>query len=224
MLKRPVINRVRLCLGALTALAALLLLQLVMLPLPVTGDAISTDAHAQSVTDAPQDVSMDGRPVWHRAAIGLSIVLLAGSAGAWWLIEKRVFTPLDDMTGVVAAMAEGRLDQTLDAAGGTELARLAELINTFSANQQEGLLFVWNQAGSSLESLGHLEQHASRIQCSDTGSTTGEGPTQKAMANLLEEARHTRSYLEGIQSLVRTYYLYDVCLDDQKALAAVDAA
>jgi hypothetical protein len=197
------------------ALAALLVLQLVVMPLPPAERAFGTDAHAQALTvsdDAPSP-----RP-WRQAAVGLGLTLLAGSAGLWWLIEKRVFAPLADMTGVVATMAEGHLDQTLDAGAGTELAHLADLINTFSVNQQEGLLFAWNQAGSSLRCLDNLEKHAAKVQ----QSAAADHP-EREMAAMLREVRRTRGHLEGIQALVRTYYLYDVCLDDQKALAAEDA-
>jgi methyl-accepting chemotaxis protein len=146
----------------------------------------------------------------------LGILLLVGSAGLWWYVERRILTPLEEMAAVVAAMSEGRLDQTLDTDTGTELDRLADLINNFSVNQQEGLLFTWNQAGSGLKGLKIISERLDELRSDATP------PEQQAHADILAELRRTRGFLEGIQKLVRTYYLYDVCLEDQKALAATD--
>jgi methyl-accepting chemotaxis protein len=219
MLRRPLKNRVRLGLGVLMALAAALLLQLVLLPLSSEAPTSFSGANARTSlisdeTQQPQAL----RATWlkRQLAIGMGLTLLVGSAGLWWFIEKRVFGPLEDMAGVVAAMSEGRLDQTLDTGAGTELDRLAGLINTFSVNQQEGLLFAWNQAGSGLKCLKVVEHHAENAQSQVADPTA-------SVAAILEEVRRTRGYLEGIQELVRTYYFYDVCLEDQKALAAEDA-
>ena len=213
-MKRPLKNRIRMGFGILMILALLLVLHVAFAPLPA-GDF---HAHAQALNrsgdeQAPPDAWM-GFHLRRRAALGLGIILLAGSGGLWWYLERRIFTPLEDMTGVVAGMSEGHLDQTLDAGSGTELSHLAELINTFSVNQQEGLLFAWNQAGSSLQCLQTIAQSVQSTQRDDGGS---------AEADILDEVRRTQDYLEGIRELVRTYYLYDVCLEDQKALAAEDA-
>jgi hypothetical protein len=219
MLRRPLKNRVRLGLGVLMALAAALVLQLVSIPLPPEAPTSFSGANAKAalITDEtrqPQTL----RVTWlkRQLAIGMGLTLLVGSAGLWWFVEKRVFGPLEDMTGVVAAMSEGRLDQTLDTGAGTELDRLAGLINTFSVNQQEGLLFTWNQAGSGLKCLKAMEHHAEHAQSKVANSTA-------SVAAILEEVRRTRGYLEGIQELVRTYYFYDVSLENKKALAAEDA-
>lgn len=214
-MKRPLKNRIRVGLGILIALAALLVLHVAFAPLPAGNSSGPTGAYAQPLGRSagglsPQD-AWDGFLLRQRAAVGLGIILLVGSGGLWWYLERRILTPLEDITGVVAAMSEGHLDQTLDAGSGTELAHLAELINTFSVNQQEGLLFAWNQAGSGLQCLQTITQSVQRMQNTDAGPTA-----------ILEEVRRTREYLEGIRELVRTYYLYDVCLEDQKALAAED--
>lgn len=197
-------------------LAVLLVLHMAFASLPWGDTSEPTEAFAQALDgSAGTPLLYDTWPRFllrQRAAAGLSILLLAASGGLWWYLERRIFTPLEDMTGVVAAMSEGHLDQTLDAGNGTELDHLAELINTFSVNQQEGLLFAWNQAGSGLQCLQTIAQSVQST------------PNTKADPTLiLEEVRRTREYLEGIRELVRTYYLYDVCLEDQKALAAEDA-
>jgi hypothetical protein len=213
MLRRPLKNRVQLGLGILVALAAVQVLQLVLMPLPPETPIAFTGANAKASTIS--DETQLPHPLrvtrlWRQLTLGMGLTLLVGSAGLWWFVDKRVFSPLEDMTGVVAAMAEGHLDQTLDTGTGTELDRLADLINTFSVNQQEGLLFAWNQAGTGLQCLQAMEKHAE------------ENPTAH-MADILGKVRRTRGCLEGIQELVRTYYFYDVCLEDKKALAAEDA-
>lgn len=218
MLRRALKNRVRLGLGVLVALAASLILQLVFMPMPP--EAPASFAGAAEASTTPED----NRPpqplrvtlLRRQLAIGMGLTLLVGSAGLWWLVEKRIFAPLEDMTGVVAAMSEGRLDQTLDTGSGTELDRLADLINAFSVNQQEGLLFAWNQAASGLECLKTAEEYTEQVQ-----GTMDTPPANRAA--ILKEVRRTRCYLEGIQELVRTYYFYDVCLENRKALAAEDA-
>lgn len=211
-MKRPLKNHIRMGLGILMILAVLLVLHVAYTPLPA-GDV---EAYAQSLSRleagrAASDI-WKGFHLRQRAAVGLGILLLFGSGCLWWYLERRIFIPLEDMTGVVAAMSEGHLDQTLDAGGETELGHLAELINSFSVNQQEGLLFAWNQAGSGLHCLQTIAQSVQSTQTGDGGS-----------ADILDEVHRTRDYLEGIRELVRTYYLYDVCLEDQKALAAEDA-
>jgi hypothetical protein len=215
-MKQPLKNRIRVGLGILMTLAVLLVLDMVSASLHWGAASEPTEALAQALDDSadtqlPHD-GWRGFLLGQRAATGLCILLLAGSGGLWWYLERRIFTPLEDMTGVVAAMSEGHLDQTLDAGNGTELDHLAELINTFSVNQQEGLLFAWNQAGSGLQCLQTIAQ-----------SVQSTPNIEADPAVVLEEVRRTREYLEGIRELVRTYYLYDVCLEDQKALAAEDA-
>lgn len=216
-MKRLLKNRVRLGLGFLMALAVLLVLQLIFIPLPAEMPSAPTLAGAYAASDAEVPLPVAGPGVWRQAAVGLGLTLLVGSMGLWWYLERRLFIPLEDMTGVVAAMSEGHLDQTLEADAGTELDHLAESINTFSVNQQEGLLFAWNQAGSSLQCLKKLEKHAEKASSAVADHQDTE------MAAIIAEIQHTRDYLEGIQALVRTYYLYDVCLEDRKALAAEDA-
>jgi methyl-accepting chemotaxis protein len=219
MLRRPLKNKVRMGLGVLMALSVSLVLQLVVMPLPPEAPMsfAAANAKASTISDKTQLPQAD-KVTWlkRQLAIGIGLTLLVSSAGLWWFVEKRVFARLEDMTGVVAAMSEGHLDQTLDTDTGTELDRLADLINTFSVNQQEGLLFAWNQAGSGLERLKTIEEHAENVRKSTDSPDTN-------MTAILGEVQRTRGYLEGIQDLVRTYYFYDVCLEEQKALAAEDA-
>jgi methyl-accepting chemotaxis protein len=210
-MKRPLRNRIRVGLGVLITLATLLVLHVAFAQPPAGNSSGPTGAYAQAPGRSAGTQSPEGFLLRQRAAVGLGIILLASSGGLWWYLERLIFTPLEDMTGVVAAMSEGHLDQTLDTGSGTELARLAELINTFSVNQQEGLLFAWNQAGSGLQCLQTIAKSVQSAQNTETGPSA-----------ILEEVQHTREYLEGIRELVRTYYLYDVCLEDQKALAAED--
>lgn len=211
-MKRPLKNHIRMGLGILMILAVLLVLHVAYTPQPA-GDV---EAYAQSMSrsaegQAASDIR-EGFQLRQYAAVGLGILLLVGGGCLWWYLERRIFIPLEDMTGVVAAMAEGHLDQTLDAGGETELGHLAELINSFSVNQQEGLLFAWNQAGSGLQCLQTIARSVQSTPMNGGGS-----------ADILDDVHRTRDYLEGIRELVRTYYLYDVCLEDQKALAAEDA-
>ncbi len=150
-------------------------------------------------------------------AICLGGLLFVGSIGLWWYVERRLLTPLEDMAGVVAAMSEGHLDQTLDAETGTELDCLADEINSFSVNQQEGLLMVWNQAGASLQGLQSTSEHLAQLRSLDTASQ------KQAHAAIEAEIGNASAQLKEIQELVRSYYLYDVCLEEQKAFAANDA-
>jgi methyl-accepting chemotaxis protein len=219
MLRRPLKNKVRMGLGVLMALSISLVLQLVLMPLPpeVPVSFAAANAKGSTILDKTQPPQAEkAARLKRQLAIGMGLTLLVASAGFWWLVEKRIFSPLEDMTGVVAAMSEGHLDQTLDTDTGTELDHLADLINSFSVNQQEGLLFAWNQAGSGLESLKVMEEVVENVPKST------DNPAANMVA-ILGEVRRTRSYLEGIQELVRTYYFYDVCLEEQKALAAEDA-
>jgi methyl-accepting chemotaxis protein len=230
----PLKNRIRAGLGFLMILAAMLFLHLVAAPVPLADSATSLSATSPLATSplatssgayaaaTTGDNSLAPAPPsiyrWrHRAALGLGGLLLFGSAGLWWYMERRIFTPIEDMTGVVAAMSEGHLDQTLDTQSGTELDRLAHLINNFSVNQQEGLLFAWNQASSGLKGLQTISEHLEELR------TIEPVPQPQAHAAIEAEVGRTRDLLEGIQALVRTYNFYDVCLEDQKALAATDA-
>jgi methyl-accepting chemotaxis protein len=225
----PLKNRIRAGLGIFMILTALLVLHLVAAPVPWADSATSLSATSSTATSsgayaAVTTEALSPAPAphptyrWrHRAALGLGGILLFGSAGLWWYMERRIFTPIEDMTGVVAAMSEGHLDQTLDTQSGTELDRLAHLINNFSVNQQEGLLFTWNQASSGLKGLQTISEQLEELR------TLEPAPQQQAHAAIVAEVGRTRDLLEGIQALVRTYYFYDVCLEDQKALAATDA-
>jgi methyl-accepting chemotaxis protein len=227
MLRRPLKNKVRMGLGVLMALAASLVLQLVFMPLPPEAPMsfAAANAKASTIPDTTQPPQVLLVTRLHRQlVVAMGLTLLVGTAGLWWFVEKRVFTPLEDMTGIVAAMSEGHLDQTLDSGAGTELDRLADLINTFSVNQQEGLLFAWNQAGCGLESLKAMEELAEKVRnAKDSPAANMASHMASNMAVILGEVRRTRGYLEGIQELVRTYYFYDVRLEEQKALAADDA-
>lgn len=221
MMKRPLKNRIRIGLGMLMALSVMLVLQLVFSPQTAEITPSSQAANAEALTPLAGNLSTapSGTVQGLRQKVTLSIglLLLLCSAGVWWYTERRFFAPLEDMAGVVGAMSEGRLDQTLDTGAGTELDPLAEMINTFSVNQQEGLLFAWNQAGSGLQCIDELENYAKRAHSQATD------PPVHELEAILGSAARTREYLEGIQDLVRTYYFYDVCLEDQKALAAEDA-
>ncbi len=109
---------------------------------------------------------------------GILVALLAAIAGTLLalLLSRSITQPLEQMTAATKRLAEGDLSQTLNIRSNDELAVLGQAFNRMTAQLQE--------------TIGHLEQRASDLRCSETIAS------EKAMQlectlHELEQAKHS---------------------------------
>lgn len=133
--------------------------------------------------------------VWALLPVGLG-------AGFWIWLRRSVLLPLERTAAAVKEMADGRLHATVpeDAAG--EIGELGQSVNEMSANIQEALLHVWEQAGECRRLLD-----AAR---GDLGEEP-EADLDAALSNI-DRGRRT---LEALRSFVGGFEFFDIRIDQR---------
>ncbi len=131
--------------------------------------------------------------VWALLSAGLG-------AGFWLWLRRAVFLPLERAAASVKEMADGRLHATVpeDAAG--EIGELGQCVNEMSANIQEALLHVWEQAGECRRLLDAARGDLSEGSAADVDA---------ALSNI-DRGRRT---LDALRSFVGGFEFYDIRID-----------
>ncbi len=138
---------------------------------------------------------------------GGTLLALAVLSALYIFVARCILQPLEHTAAAAGRMADGRLDATVPVQATDEIGRLGELFNDMGVNLQELVVLVWNQTGSALDALEGLHQ-----QLEDLHAT----PTNEAILTHLQSARQN---LGTMQTVARSFDLYDVLLTGHKAVA-----
>ena len=139
----------------------------------------------------------------------LSILMAMPFIGAW-LVNSWVTRPINAMTRVTAKMIDGHLDETVSCSKHAEIGRLGELINDFSVNYQEMLLFVWDQ---SKKSAALADDIIIRLHAQPDGPITHE---------TIADMESMKCAIDRMRSMIGTFGLYDILLDENGILMGND--
>jgi len=156
-----------------------------------TGTALFSDIQRQSW-------------MWAGLMIGIA------SLGATFVYSRKLLAPLDDLRLKAARVACGRLDQPAEIREEDETGALAELINDIAANQQEILLHLWNQTGSSIQVID-------RLQASINGQFPNDG-----LAGIKADLASVRNHMENLRALADGVEFFQVQLTNGKIAATKD--
>lgn len=135
-----------------------------------------------------------------KVIVTLTLVTIIGLGMLWFYTHKFILVPLNYMRKATEQLINGKLDQTVQLNAPIEIKRLSDSINDLSVNVQEILLFVWNQAESSLHCI-----EKDKAENSIRDISTAE----------ISILRHN---LIELQRMVSSFALYDVYMDQKKVL------
>jgi methyl-accepting chemotaxis protein len=160
-----------------------------------------------------QDLPGHSRAFWEalpfRIAIAILLIITA-AGGALYRLHRMIARPLEKTAAVAGRMAEGNLSETIPVFDCDEIDRIGEEVNSLAVNFQEALILVWNQT----------ENAIARIQ-----RTTRQIAPDKAMADATEIVANLTSAqqdLETMQTMLRSFDLYDVTISEGDVLTAKD--
>lgn len=139
--------------------------------------------------------------------MGGTLLALAVLSALYLYVARRILHPLENTATAAGHLADGRLDATVPVHDTDEIGRIGELFNDMGVNLQELLLLVWNQTGSAMDALEGIHR-----QLDDPQSP----PMDKVIHTHLQSARQN---LGTMQTVARSFDLYDVLLTGRKAVA-----
>ncbi len=142
--------------------------------------------------------------------IGGTLLALALLSALYLFVARRILHPLENTAMAARRMVDGRLDTTVPVQEADEIGRIGELFNDMGVNLQELLLLVWNQTGSALKALEGIHQQLENQQAD---------PEENVIRSHLQSARQN---LGTMQTVARSFDLYDVLLTGHKAVAMED--
>lgn len=136
----------------------------------------------------------------------LIVCLLAGAI-IFFLVIRTILNRLNNIRIVAAKMAEGRLDETIPFQRLDEIGAIGKVINDFAANLQEVLLLLWNQTQNCLRQVKKVNKYEIYPEM---------------MAGMDVNLQQMQNGLEDMQSMIRSFNFYGVCLDDGLLIARHD--
>ena len=143
---------------------------------------------------------------------GGTLLMLAVLSALYIFVAHRILHPLENTAAAAGRIADGRLDTTVPVQDRDEIGRIGELFNDMGVNLQELLLLVWNQTGSALDALEDIHRQLEDPQAA---------PMKKVIHTHLDSARQN---LGTMQTVARSFDLYDVLLTGHKAVARDEGA
>ncbi len=164
------------------------------------GTGVEDNAHAQLVQRVRYGLA------------GGTLLTLAVLSALYIFVERRILHPLENTAAAAGRIADGRLDTTVPVQDRDEIGRIGELFNDMGVNLQELLLLVWNQTGSALDALEGIQRQLDDPQAA---------PMRKVIHTHLQSARQN---LGTMQTVARSFDLYDVLLTGHKAVAMEEGA
>ena len=166
--------------------------------------ALETAAANQQ--EGPEELMMRVR----YALMGGTCLALAVLCALYIFIVRCILHPLEHTATAARRMVDGRLDATVPIQDADEIGRIGELFNDMGVNLQELLLLVWNQTGSALTALESIHQQLESRQAA-------------ARENVIRaHLQAARQNLGTMQTVARSFDLYDVLLTGHKAVARED--
>ncbi len=166
--------------------------------------ALETAAANQQ--EGPEELMMRVR----YALMGGTCLALAVLCALYIFIVRCILHPLEHTATAARRMVDGRLDTTVPIQEADEIGHIGELFNDMGVNLQELLLLVWNQTGSALKSLDGIHRQLENQQAAP-GEIDIRAHLQSAQQNL-----------GTMQTVARSFDLYDVLLTGRKAVAMED--
>jgi methyl-accepting chemotaxis protein len=139
--------------------------------------------------------------------LGGTLLALAALITIYRFLVRQVLHPLEHTAAAARQMVDGHLDATVPVQGPDEIGRLGELFNDMGVNLQELILLVWNQTGSALDTLEGLNRHLENH------------PAAPLRTEIHAHLQSVRQNLGTMQTVARSFDLYDVLLTGRKAVA-----
>ena len=181
------------------------------LTIQLTGvDQRSPFAVRETNAGAADDAHAQLRQRVRYGLMGGTLLALAVLSALYLYVARRILHPLEDTAAAAGRMADGRLDATVPVQDTDEIGRIGELFNDLGVNLQELLVLVWNQTGSAMDALEGIHRQLEDEQAA---------PVNKVIQTHLQSARQN---LGTMQSVARSFDLYDVLLTGPKAVATED--
>ncbi|MDJ0874298.1 MAG: HAMP domain-containing protein [Desulfobacterales bacterium] len=144
------------------------------------------------------------------ALMGGTCLALAVLFTLYIFIVRSILHPLEHTATAARLMVDGRLDATVPIQEADEIGHIGELFNDMGVNLQELLLLVWNQTGSALKSLEGIHRQLENQQ-----AAPGE-------IDIRAHLQSAQQHLGTMQTVARSFDLYDVLLTGRKAVAMED--
>ncbi len=137
----------------------------------------------------------------------LLLAMISVSSIALYIIVKNFMRPIEDLRLAIAAMSKGNLSASARIGENTDVNEASKLLNAFSANIQEVMLFTGTNAGTGREAAEQLQ----RI-LANTGS---DGWINDATDHL----RIVRKSFDGIISVSSEFEFFHTQYDGRKVVA-----
>ncbi|MCK5228975.1 MAG: HAMP domain-containing protein [Desulfobulbaceae bacterium] len=119
----------------------------------------------------------------------------------------NIATPLDAMAKAVERMADGHLDQMVQAPTGDEISKLSESINDLAINLQEILLHVWSHTEHSMTLINNITE------------SIHSQSENRVSPEVREELEALRKGMEDMQTMVKAFEFYHIEIDKGKIVA-----
>jgi methyl-accepting chemotaxis protein len=139
--------------------------------------------------------------------LGGTLLALTVLGTIYGFLVRHILHPLEHTAAAARQMVDGRLDATVPIQDPDEIGCLGEMFNDMGVNLQELILLVWNQTGSALSTLEGLNQHLKNQTAVPIGT------------EIHAHLQSVRQNLGTMQTVARSFDLYDVLLTGRKAVA-----
>lgn len=164
---------------------------------------------SEAISDlVPEYISRDISVMKRSQYSAISVALVISIILTILIVDRIIMNPLKKLGRTAKRMAEGHLDETVPISVNDEIGIIGKSINDLAVNQQETLLFVWNYSSHSIRLV---EQIKTKIK-------TGTG--NERFCEIIEDLKILQQNMEELQSLVRSFHFYDICIDGDKILAS----
>lgn len=157
-----------------------------------------------SNTDLQDHVLEFFRNLKHRIFWALGILFL-GTAVLFLLTVRTITNRLEKVIQGTRKISLGQLAVFIPVQPHDEIGKIGEMINDIAANFQEIFLSLWNHTESCMYTLEQLRNH---FQMSP-----------KVPDNLKDTLEHLDTDLEGMQTIIKSFEFYDICIENGKIMA-----
>ncbi len=143
------------------------------------------------------------RQLQHRIIWTLGFLFLA-TAALFSLMVRTISSRLEKVIHGVREISLGQLNVTIPVEPCDEIGKIGETINDLVANFQEILLGLWNHTESCLYLMAQ---------------TRNNSKMNPKRPDILENAlEHMHNDLESIQTAIKSFEFYDICLESGKVV------
>ena len=122
---------------------------------------------------------------------------------------RQINRPIQKIQRAVSQLAQGKLNETVDIAGGDEFGQIGTGINELAANLQELLLYIWKQTGQCIRVIEQVR----RMPGDDRGAS------RRTDDELIQRMAQLSEAIENLREMAQAFVFYDVHLFEEQALA-----